>query len=187
MNQAIKQKYFDNGLRTFLAKDYFNVDIMIALAMLQNGQMPLFLEENILHQVVSSTKNSDPCVFQLQRGLEMLGMLSAIQQLPMLMDLLRPNVNEQISVPKLLQILKPKFSVEGSNALKRERELYHMFVKYSREAAGGRRLCGQKRLELSDILQFVTGASEEPVLGFAKQPEIHFIMPLETETGNTNE
>ncbi len=41
--------------------------------------------------------------------------------------------------------------------------------------------------KLSDILQFVTAASEEPVLGFVKLPEIHFIIPLETETGDTNE
>ena len=37
MNQAIKQKYFDHGLRPLLAEDYFNVGIMMAKAMLQNG------------------------------------------------------------------------------------------------------------------------------------------------------
>ena len=51
----------------------------------------------------------------------------------------------------------------------REKELYSMFVKYEREVAGGKRLSGQKKLELSDILQFTTGASEEPVLGFVQQ------------------
>ncbi|CAH3155300.1 unnamed protein product, partial [Porites lobata] len=42
MNQAIKQKYFDHGLRPLLAEDYFNVGIMMAIAMLQNGQLPFF-------------------------------------------------------------------------------------------------------------------------------------------------
>ena len=34
MKQAIKETYFDNGLRSFLAKDYLHVGIMIAIAML---------------------------------------------------------------------------------------------------------------------------------------------------------
>ena len=41
--------------------------------MLQNGQMPAFLGENILQQVVSPTRSTDPCIFQLKRGLQMLG------------------------------------------------------------------------------------------------------------------
>ena len=39
MNHAIKEKYFDHGLREMLAEDYYYVGIMIAVAMLQNGEI----------------------------------------------------------------------------------------------------------------------------------------------------
>lgn len=73
-----------------MAEDYFNVGIMMAIAMLQNGQLPLFVEEDILQQIVSESVCLDPCVAKLQHGLEVLGMLSALQELPMLIHLLRP-------------------------------------------------------------------------------------------------
>ena len=37
MNAAIKNKYFDNGLREYLADDYYHVGIMIGIALLQGG------------------------------------------------------------------------------------------------------------------------------------------------------
>lgn len=189
MNQAIKEKYFDNGLRSFLANDYFHVGIMIAIAMLQNGQMPAFLGEDILEEVISITKSPtrNPCITELCRGLQVLGILSALQQLPMLVHVLRPNAQKKVNVQNLLQILKPKFSEEGSNAQKQEKETYHKFVTYVREVGGGRRSCGQKRIVLDNILEFVTGASEEPVLGFCMAPSIHFILPFETKVANSSE
>ncbi|CAH3170763.1 unnamed protein product, partial [Porites lobata] len=60
MNQAIKQKYSDHSLRPSLTEDYFNVGIMMAIAMLQNGQLPWFVEEDILQQIVSEGMCLDP-------------------------------------------------------------------------------------------------------------------------------
>lgn len=37
MNLAIKEKYFDHGLREHLSDDYFYVGIMMGIALLQNG------------------------------------------------------------------------------------------------------------------------------------------------------
>ena len=152
MNQAIKQKYFDHGLRPLLAEDYFNVGIMMAIAMLQNGQLPLFVEEDILQQIVSESMCLDPCVAKLQQGLEVLGMLSALQELPMLIHLLRPQGQQKLGVQMLLHILKPQFSEEGSNALKKEKGVYQLFVRYVREVAASRRVCGKTTLNLSHIL-----------------------------------
>ena len=67
--QAIKHKYFDHGLRPLLAEDYFNVGIMMAVAMLQNGQVPVFVQEDILQQIVSEGVCLDPCVAKIQQGL----------------------------------------------------------------------------------------------------------------------
>ena len=142
MNQAIKEKYFDHGLRPLLAQDYYFVGEMMAVAMLRNGQ-----------QIVSSGECFDPCVRQIRHGLEELGMLSALQELPMLVHLLRPQAQGKLSVQMLLQILKPNFSEEGSNTLKNEKEVYQLFVKYVREVAASRRVCGQTTLDLSHILQ----------------------------------
>ena len=132
MNQAIKEKYFDHGLRPLLAQDNYFVGVMMTVAMLQNGQLPVLVEESTLYFLQT-----------------------------------------------LLQILKPNFSEEGSNALKKEKEVYQLFVKYDREVAASRRVCGQTTLDLSDILQFATGTAEEPVLGFSLAPSLEFILPTE--------
>ena len=63
---------------------------MIAVAMLQNGQMPAFIEDHILQEILSPNRYRNPCVSEMQAGLEKLGMLSAIRQLPMISHLLRP-------------------------------------------------------------------------------------------------
>lgn len=180
MNRQMKEKYFDNGLRQYLSKDYYFVGVMVGVAMLQNGQMPVFIDESILQEVLSSNKSGNACVSEMQAGLEMLGMLSALQQLPMLVHLLRPGSQHKVNVPRLLQILKPKFSEEGSNTFRYEKEIYQLFVRYAREVASGRRLCGESQLELCHILEFATGASEEPVLGFGMDPSIEFVLPLTT-------
>ena len=180
MNWQMKDKYFDNGLRQYLSKDYYYVGVMVGVAMLQNGQMPAFIDDSILQEVLSPKKSGNACVSEMQAGLEMLGMLSALQQLPMLVHLLRPDSQHKINVPKLLQILKPNFSEEGSNTLRYEKEVYQLFVRYAREVTSGGRSCGERQLELWHILEFATGASEEPVLGFGMDPSIEFVLPLTT-------
>ena len=75
--------------------------------------------------------------------------------------------------------MKPNFSEEGSNTLKKEKEVYQLFVKYVREVAASRRVCGQTTLDLSHILQFAIGTAEEPILGFTLAPSLEFILPTE--------
>ena len=106
-------------------------------------------------------------------------MLSALQELPMLVHILRPQARGKLSVQMLLHILKPNFSEEGSNTLKKEKRSFQLFVKYAREVAASRRLCGQTTLDLSHILQFATGTAEEPVLGFSLAPSLEFILATE--------
>ena len=178
MNQAMKEKYFDNGLRPFLSDGYFFVGQMLAIAMLQNGQIPSFLGEVILQDLIS--KNTDnKCIFEMQKGLETLGMYTALRKFPQLLHILRPDGQKPLHPQKLIHLFKPTFSEEGSNALKKEKELYHLFVTYIREVAAGRRLCGEETLTLGHILQFATGAAEEPILGFELQPSIEFVLPKE--------
>lgn len=51
-------------------------------------------------------------------------MHSTLQQLPMLVHLLRPQALLKMSVSFLLQTFKPQFPEEGSNTLKYGKEVY---------------------------------------------------------------
>lgn len=97
----------------------------------------------------------------------------------MLIHLLRPQGQQKLGVQMLLHMLKSQFSEAGSNALKKEKEVYQLFVRYVREVAASRRVCGKTTLNLSHILQFATGSPREPVLGFTLAPSLEFILPTE--------
>ena len=78
----------------------------------------------------------------------------------------KPNA---FTVKMLLCHLKPSFSVKGSKCLMFAKAVYSRLFKYMREIAAGRRVT-----TLDGILSFVTGASEEPILGFRCPPSIVF-------------
>lgn len=179
-NRAIKTKYFEHGLRPLLSPDYYYVGIMFAVAILQNGQMPAYCDEAVLQQILKSS--ADPCIQNMQKGMEKLGILSSVRSFPVLLHLLRPSPAHQLSVQSLLHLLKPNFSDAGSNALVKEKEVYQLFVRYVREVAGGRRICGNLTLSLGNILQFSTGTTEEPILGFQIHPSIEFTIPQEANS-----
>jgi hypothetical protein len=50
--------------------------------------------------------------------------------------LIVPSHSESLSIRKVINLLKPNFSEEGSNSLKFEKEVYALFIKYLREVAG---------------------------------------------------
>ena len=88
--QAIKSKYFDHGLLSFMSgDDYFVRILLIRITLLKNGKLPTLVEETLFSSLV------DACALELQQALEMLGMLPAFKQFPMLND--------------LVQLLRPKF------------------------------------------------------------------------------
>ena len=175
-NQDIKEKYFDHGLREHLANDYFYIGQLAGIALLQNGQLPRYFPEEVLEETFGTgTSQQDPstsaCIAYLQAGLDTLGLQKFGAKFPLFLHLLRPSETSRLSVKMLLQILKPQFSEEGSNALCDEKEVYSKFVKYAREVSSGRR-----NVSLEDILAFVTGTSEEPPLGFGIPPSIVFVV-----------
>ena len=143
---------------------------MIGIALLQNGQLPSFISNSVIEQLLVDT--DEKCIVELQKGLNNLGLLQLFKSFPVLLHLLRPN--EVALSAKMLKLLKPEFSEEGSSAISREKQVYGMFVKYVRDVASGRR----NPVTLGRILVFCTGATEEPVLGFYEHPSIHF------ESGN---
>ncbi len=92
----------------FLRRIITIVGVMFALALLQNGKIPSFLAESIL-QLIISTSPSDICIKNFQKGLESLGMLSAMREFPMLVHLLRPNSQHKLSVQKHSPAVETKF------------------------------------------------------------------------------
>lgn len=57
MNLAIKENYFAQGLREHTSDDYFCVDIIMGIALPQNGQLPTFLLVNVIEELVTSTNS----------------------------------------------------------------------------------------------------------------------------------
>ena len=75
--------------------------------------MPAFIDDSILQELLSPNKSSNHCVKAMQAGLEMLGMLSALRQLPMLIHLLRPESQHKVNVPKAFANTKAKVFLGG--------------------------------------------------------------------------
>ncbi|CAB4021613.1 hypothetical protein AWC38_SpisGene23883 [Paramuricea clavata] len=168
MNAAMKEKYFDKCLREYLADDYYHVDIMIGIALLQNGQIPTFMPSDVIDSLVSS-QIENSCIAKLQQGLNVFGLARIMQKFPILLYLLRHN-NQTMSAKMVLKLLAPTFSEEGSSVYLKEKALYALFVKYVRQVASGRR----EPITLSSLLIFATCAAEEPPLGFTVHPSITF-------------
>lgn len=168
MNAAIKEKYFSNGLKEFLSEDYYYVGVMVGIALLQNGQLPSYIPLDITNTLLEINSPNE-CVSNLKRGLDIFGLRQIFQRLPTLLHLLRPS-NTTMTARMLIHLLKPQFSEEGSSAFLKEKEMYSLLIKYIRQVASGRR----EPITLGSMLAFVTGAEEEPILGFAIPPSITF-------------
>ncbi|EDO49304.1 predicted protein [Nematostella vectensis] len=167
MNCAIKEKYFDQGLRQYLSDDHYYVGIMIGIALLPNGQLPAFMQNEAIDQLLVFPQ-VDKCIANIQRGLKVFGLCTIINIYPTLLHLLGPST-AKLSSKMLIQLLKPTFS-EGSSAYQKQKQVYALFVKYIPQVSNGQR----ELISLASILIFVTGAAEEPVLGFVNHPHINF-------------
>ncbi|XP_077862995.1 uncharacterized protein LOC144345437 [Saccoglossus kowalevskii] len=180
--QEIKVKYFDHGLREHLADDYSTVGVVMCLSIFQNGKIPRFMSDGVRHELLISSDPS-PCIIKLREGLSKIGIYQLSKSIPAFASLLQPNPSSAMTFRKLRSLLTPSFSEDGSNSRRLEGAVYGVFLKYLRDVASGRR----DSISLSDVLQFVTGADEEPVLGFSIAPSIEFVDVTSTfiPTANT--
>jgi len=101
--------------------------------------------------------------------MDKLGIYSFSIKHPLILHLLRPT-SHKLSIKFLLNYLKPNFSEVGSNCYKFEKDIYAAFIRYIREVSSGRRI-----VKLNNILEYVTGMDEEPLLGFPIPPSIDFV------------
>eukprot|EP00794_Sanderia_malayensis_P001683 gene1683-1875_t len=169
-NREISTKYLEHGLKEHLSEDYFFIGQLAAIALLRNGQIPKYFSPDHLHEILVSDTNTDSqCLRELRKGVDTLGMRIFFKKFPLLMELFT-SAPKLLTVKSMIHLLAPNFSEEGSNSYCFEKAIYAKFVKYIRETAAGRRC-----VKLEDVLIFVTGASEEPVLGFQMHPSITFV------------
>ncbi|XP_063397675.1 uncharacterized protein LOC134681988 [Mytilus trossulus] len=164
----MKEQYFDN-IKEW-SPDYVVLGKIMALSLLQNGKLPKVLSADLVEEVFKSD-SMRPCVKDLRKGLDSLGIYQLSITLPMVVHLFTPGPQQHMKFRQLTSILTPQFSPEGSNRRKRESAIYSLFVKYIREAASGRR----GMVDLRCILRFATGTEEEPALGYSIDPSIQFV------------
>ncbi|XP_071147376.1 uncharacterized protein [Mytilus edulis] len=172
---AIYKKYFEKGLRSYMADDYTTVGKIMALSILQNGSLPTFLMEEILNDLFASSDPESICSKNLRIGLDSLGLVRVGAILPMFLHLFRQR-STTLTLKAVIGLLRPVFCCTNSRVF--ENVTYAAFMRYLRVVASGRRTT----LSLQHILEFVTGASEEPVLGFVQHPSIIFVQVREDLT-----
>ncbi|CAC5407180.1 unnamed protein product [Mytilus coruscus] len=178
MLQEIKKKYFDNGFRDLRANVYVSIGKLFALSILQNGKVPQFMDTETLDKIFGDEPlnlEENGCICSLREGLDTLGIVEAVRNLPTLRHIFSNN-SPRLTVKKLIQLLKPEFSERGSNRLSLEKNVYSSFMRYIREVSAGRR----GALNLESILEFVTGNDQEPLLGFEIEPSIIFTECIES-------
>ena len=158
-NQKIKDIYFDNGLKEHMSEDYYYIGQMVCIALLQNGQLPVYIPEEILQAIFVEDLELPSCVRELKGGMDTLGIPMFGRKFPMLLYLLRPSSIISLSVRHLLFLLKPEFSEEGSNMLIHEKAIYSKFVKYVRDVSSGRRV-----VTLGNILESLEQVKNHPLV-----------------------
>ncbi|XP_015757106.1 PREDICTED: uncharacterized protein LOC107336547 [Acropora digitifera] len=192
--RAIRDKlFFDTGSGQFkLTQDltaltenhYFGAGLIFGLSILQGGPLPCFMQEEQMQKLVGeTTMDLSDAEKQFQLGLAKVGLLELIKCKPCLVFLLRKTAVVPLTKAKLIKLLRPRFSEEGSNQRQQENSVYRTFLEYLKEVTAGR----GDTVSLQRILKFVTGSEIEPVLGYAIDPRIKFdkYAPSALPTSNT--
>ena len=125
-------------------------------------------------------EHPSPCVSQLRKGFCSLGLYQICKNLPLFVQLMQPSNAPKFSRRKLVTLLHPCFSEEGSNARKYENEVYALFSKYVRETSSGK----IEGVTLGHILQFTTCADVEPMLGYKIPHPFAFTQQLPVTNGH---
>ena len=142
-----------------MSEDYYYIGQMVCIALFQNGQLPAYIPEEILQAIFVEDLELPPCVRELKGGMDTLGIPMFGRKFPMLLYLLRPSSIISLSVRRLLFLLKPEFSEEGSNMLIHETAIYSKFVKYVRDVSSGRRV-----VTLGNIFESLEQVKNHPLV-----------------------
>ncbi|XP_066921335.1 uncharacterized protein [Clytia hemisphaerica] len=179
MVREIKEEFFDK--EALPINKYYNAGTVMGLSMLQNGPFPRFLKEDEIKEIFTKEK-PELKYLHIRQAFKDLGILQVFQHFPMMLHLLRPSPQYNLTFRKVVELLQPLWEEEGSNAKMRQKKLYAIFLKYLRLVHGGKR-----SVVLADILRFTTGSEEEPLLGYGIHPTLKILPVLSSflPTSNT--
>ncbi|XP_052269450.1 uncharacterized protein LOC127870915 isoform X5 [Dreissena polymorpha] len=130
---CIKEEYFE-PVREW-SDDYEAVGRILALSTIQNGRLPRIMSAELVEKVFNQVLPVDKYIQDLRKGLDSLGLVQLVQELPAVIHLFTPQQSNPLTVKMLTHLLNPQFSAEGSNRRQRENSTYTLFIKYMREAA----------------------------------------------------
>ena len=86
----MKENYFNGGLKEELADEYIICGILMGLSMIQRGNIPQFLGEDILDELVYGSAPSI-CLSRLRTGLQSVGIFQLMSNLPQFLQLFIPS------------------------------------------------------------------------------------------------
>lgn len=72
MQSKIKDTYFDNGLKEQISGDYFYIGQMVCIALLLNGQLLVYIPEEIPQAIFIEDLELPPCGKELECGMDTL-------------------------------------------------------------------------------------------------------------------
>ncbi|XP_028403172.1 uncharacterized protein LOC114525912 [Dendronephthya gigantea] len=180
MTREIKDHLFVVGGDTYTLRQdvvaetrryFFGAGLVFGYSMLQGGPLPCFMHEELLTKLFGvHAEQLNDAEEQLRNGFSKFGLVELIKERPSMLFLLRRTAYHPLTYPRIVKILAPKFSEQGSNKRMKENRAYRLFLNYVKEVAAGRR----ENVSLGDVLRFATGSEDEPVLGFAIQPALCF-------------
>ncbi|KAF6033410.1 hypothetical protein EB796_008281 [Bugula neritina] len=135
-----------------LGNGYYALGVIMGLSLMQAGPTPC---------LINSLEGDEPHLVQLRQGLKSTGVLQLMNKVPhVLKHMTEISAPPALNITRFVALFEVKFSPEGSSKSRTQRKAYSGFVKYLREAWGGRRADGKVTLE--KILKFTTGAYTEP-------------------------
>ena len=89
-----------------MSEDYYYIGEMVCIALLQNGQLPVYIPEEILQAIFVEDPELPSCVRELKGGMDTLGIPMFGRKFPMLLYLLRPSSIISLSVLVETRILR---------------------------------------------------------------------------------
>ncbi|XP_052266335.1 uncharacterized protein LOC127868526 [Dreissena polymorpha] len=123
--QTLQTEYFDPVKEW--CNNYEIIGKIMALSTLQNGRLPRLLKAEMVQEVFFSDSER-PCVFDLRKGLDSLGLIQLTREMPSLIHLFTPKEPTPVTVKMVTQLMESHFSEEGYNRRTFESAIFSRFI-----------------------------------------------------------
>ncbi|XP_067027133.1 uncharacterized protein [Acropora muricata] len=116
---------------------YFGAGLFFGFSLLQGGPLPTFLAQEQIERIfakgdLSSLSRAE---IQFRAGLEKFGLIELFHEKPCLVFLFRKTAVLPLTYAKLVKLLEPIFSEQGTSRRQQEERTYRLFLNYLKEVA----------------------------------------------------